>query len=85
MADRSQLTRPLPDPEVEEILEASRNIPLTEVELSEQQISFAFGLCRGQYDVAELAVGRPQSACNAVPGVERRDPQSESNGEQNGE
>jgi hypothetical protein len=86
MADRQQFTRTVdPDPELKEILEASRNIPVTEEELSEQQINFAFGLCHGQYDATELAVGLPQSACNAVLGVERQDQQPESNGKQNGE
>ncbi len=84
MADRQQFNRTVPDPELKEILEASRNIPLTEEELSEQQISFAFSRCQGQHDVAELAVGFPQSACNAVLGVERRHQLPESNGEQNG-
>jgi hypothetical protein len=85
LADRQLLSRTVPDPELKEILEASRNVLLTEEELSEQQVSFAFGLCRGQYDVAELAVGLRQSACNAVLGVERRDQPPESNGEQNRE
>ena len=64
---------------------ALRNIPVTEEELREQQTSFAFGLCRSQYDVTELAIGPPQSPCNAAPGVERQDQQPESNGEQSGE
>jgi hypothetical protein len=84
MADRQQFTRPVePDPEVKEV-QASQNIPVTEEELREQRTSFAFGLCKQQYDVAELAVAPPQSACNAVLGVQRQDQQPESKGEQNG-
>jgi hypothetical protein len=44
MADRQQFSRTVePDPELKRILEASRNIPVTEEELHEQRISFAFG------------------------------------------
>jgi hypothetical protein len=44
MADRQQFSRTVePDPELKKILEASRNIPVTEEELHEQRISFAFG------------------------------------------
>ena len=86
MADRQQPTRPVdPDPEVKEVLEASQNTPVTEEELREQRTSFAFGLCKRQYDVTELAMGPPQSPCNAALGVERQDQQPESKGEQNGE
>jgi len=83
MADRQFTLTVEPDPELKKILEASQNIPVTEEELCEQGISFAFGLCKRQYDVTELAVGPPQSACNAEVGVERQDQQPESNGEQN--
>ncbi len=86
MADRQQFTRTGgTDLELKKILETSRNIPVTEEELREQRISFAFGLCRGQYDVTELSVGLPQSTCNAALGAERQDQQLESNGEKNGE
>ncbi len=74
-----------PDPEMKRILEPSRKIPLAEEELDEQEIDFAFGLCRGQYDVNELAAGPPQSACNAARGVERREQQPESDGGQKDE
>lgn len=44
MADRKQfLTTVQPDPELLKILEASRNKEVTEAELVEQRISFAFG------------------------------------------
>ena len=44
MADRQQFLRvPTPDPELKQILEASRAIPVTDAELREQRISFAFG------------------------------------------
>ena len=44
MADRQQFfSNVKPDPELMKILDASRNIPATEEELSEQRISFAFG------------------------------------------
>jgi hypothetical protein len=44
MADRQQFFNTVkPDPELMKILDASRNIPATEEELSEQRISFAFG------------------------------------------
>ena len=44
MADRQQFLRVVqPDPELLEVLEASRDIPVTEKELHEQRISFAFG------------------------------------------
>jgi hypothetical protein len=86
MADRQQFTRPLePDAELTKVPEASPSIPLTEEELQEQRTSFAFGLCKRQYDVTELALGPPQSACNAALGAERQDQQPESDGEQNGE
>jgi len=86
MADRQQFTKTVePDPELKKIVEASQNIPVTEEELREQRMSFAFGLCRGQYDVTELSVGLPQSTCNAALGVERQDQQVESNGEKNSE
>ena len=44
MADRKQflITKPA-DPELLRLLEASRNTPVTEDELHEQRISFAFG------------------------------------------
>lgn len=44
MADRKQFaTRISPDPELLKILEKSKDIPVTEEELREQRISFAFG------------------------------------------
>lgn len=44
MADRQQFLRVAqPDPELLEVLEASRDIAVTEEELHEQRISFAFG------------------------------------------
>jgi hypothetical protein len=44
MADRQQFARTVePDPELKRILEASRETPVTEEELHEQRISFAFG------------------------------------------
>ena len=44
MADRQQFFRPVEaDPELTRILEASRTTPVTEEELREQRISFAFG------------------------------------------
>ncbi len=44
MADRKQFQNvPEPDPELMRLLEAGRNRPVTEEELHEQRISFAFG------------------------------------------
>ena len=44
MADRQQFFRAVdPDPELAKILEASRAIVVTEDELREQRISFAYG------------------------------------------
>ncbi len=44
MADRKQFQNvPTPDPELMRLLEASRNRAVTEDELHEQRISFAFG------------------------------------------
>ncbi len=44
MADRQQFFRPVePDPELARILEASKATAVTEEELREQRISFAFG------------------------------------------
>ena len=44
MADRKQFQNvKTPDPELVRLLEASRNRPVTEEELHEQRISFAFG------------------------------------------
>jgi hypothetical protein len=44
MADRKQFQNvTAPDPELMRLLEASRNTPVTEDELQEQRISFAFG------------------------------------------
>lgn len=44
MADRQQFFRPVEaDPELTRILEASRATAVTEAELREQRISFAFG------------------------------------------
>ncbi len=44
MADRKQfLITKAADPELLRLLEASRNTPVTEDELHEQRISFAFG------------------------------------------
>ena len=44
MADRKQFQNvPDPDPELMRLLEVGRNRPVTEAELHEQRISFAFG------------------------------------------
>jgi hypothetical protein len=44
MADRKQFLNSEPaDPELLRILDETRNTPVTEAELSEQRISFAFG------------------------------------------
>jgi hypothetical protein len=44
MADRKQFQNvTAPDPELMRLLAASRNTPVTEDELREQRISFAFG------------------------------------------
>jgi hypothetical protein len=44
MADRKQFQNvPAPDPELMRLLDASRNQPITEEELQEQRVSFAFG------------------------------------------
>lgn len=44
MADRKQFSGELKiDPELQRALEASRNVQVTEEELREQRISFAFG------------------------------------------
>ena len=44
MADRQQFLHSIPaDPELKKILEATKATPVTEEELREQRISFAFG------------------------------------------
>ncbi|MGC1485260.1 MAG: hypothetical protein WA789_15820 [Candidatus Acidiferrum sp.] len=44
MADRKQFQNvPATDPELVRLLDASRSKPITEAELHEQRISFAFG------------------------------------------
>lgn len=44
MADRQQFLRPIPsDPELDRLLTESRDTRVTEEELREQRISFAFG------------------------------------------
>jgi hypothetical protein len=44
MADRKQFQNiTAPDPELLRLLDASRNQPITEEELQEQRVSFAFG------------------------------------------
>ena len=44
MADRKQFQNIKPaDPELIRLLEAARNNPVTEEELQEQRVSFAFG------------------------------------------
>jgi hypothetical protein len=44
MADRKQFENvPPPDPEVVRLLEEARGKPVTEEELQEQRVSFAFG------------------------------------------
>jgi hypothetical protein len=44
MADRKQFQNVTPpDPELMRLLEASRNVQVTEEELQEQRVSFAFG------------------------------------------
>jgi len=44
MADRKQFQNvPAADPELKRLLDESRNRPVTEAELHEQRISFAFG------------------------------------------
>lgn len=44
MADRKQFQNvTAPDPELVRLLDASRDNPLTEEELQEQRVSFAFG------------------------------------------
>jgi hypothetical protein len=44
MADRKQFLGGAPtDPELLRLLEAARNTPVTEAELHEQRVSFAFG------------------------------------------
>jgi hypothetical protein len=44
MADRKQFQNvSAPDPELMRLLESSRNIPVTEEDLQEQRISFAYG------------------------------------------
>ena len=44
MADRKQFENvPTPDPELIQLLEESRSTPVSEEELQEQRISFAFG------------------------------------------
>jgi len=44
VADRQQFLRPIPaDPELRKILDASKTTQVTEEELREQRISFAFG------------------------------------------
>jgi hypothetical protein len=44
MADRQQFLRTIPvDPELKRILEATKETPVTEEELREQRISFAYG------------------------------------------
>jgi hypothetical protein len=44
MADRQQFLRTIPiDPELQKILDATKDKPVSEEELREQRVSFAFG------------------------------------------
>jgi hypothetical protein len=44
MADRQQFLRSIPvDPELQKILDATKDKPVSEEELREQRVSFAFG------------------------------------------
>jgi hypothetical protein len=44
MADRQQFLRNIPvDPELQKVLEATKDKPVSEEELREQRVSFAFG------------------------------------------
>jgi hypothetical protein len=86
MPDKKPFTQAFEaDPALKKILQASQNISVTEEELLEQRMSFAFGLCQGQYDVTELALEPPQSPCNAALAAERQDQRPECNDEQNTE
>ena len=61
MAHRQQPTdaeEPNPDSKARQ----APKISATEQELLEQRVSFAFGLCKKQYDVAELNIAPPTSA-----------------------
>ena len=57
MADRKQFQNvTAPDPELMRLLETSRNQPVTEDELHEQRISFAFGNALGSEQITKESV-----------------------------
>lgn len=57
MAERKQfLTTPAVDPELERLLDEARQRPVSEEELREQRISFAFGNALGDDDITKESV-----------------------------
>jgi hypothetical protein len=57
MADRKQFENvPAPDPELTRLLDASRTKAVTEEELHEQRISFAFGNALGSERITKDSV-----------------------------
>jgi hypothetical protein len=57
MAERKQfLSMPPPDPELGRLLDAARQRPVTEAELREQRISFAFGNAMEADDITKDSV-----------------------------
>lgn len=57
MADRKQFLSVLrPDPELVGMLDRARERPVTEAQLQEQRISFAFGNAMGAEDITKESV-----------------------------
>lgn len=57
MADRKQFKNiPQQDPDLLRLLESSRNKPVSEEELQEQRISFAFGNALNREDITKESV-----------------------------
>jgi len=59
MADRKQFLKLAPiDPELDELLKNSKKIPVSEKDLREQRISFAYGNAMGSDSVTKDSVRR---------------------------
>ncbi len=68
MADRKQFQNVTPpDPELMRLLEASRNTPVSEAELREQRISFAFGNAPDSKLITKDSVRRASENIRLLP------------------
>ncbi len=68
MADRKQFQNvPAPDPELMRLLDASRNQPITEEELQEQRVSFAFGNAPQSALITKESVRRASKHIKLLP------------------